>query len=85
MKRAKISSGGQISVPAQLRKRWGARAVTIEDRGDHAVIRPAASDPVAAARGALREEFAAIGKSTERLRQELRDEDLGPDDGRGPE
>lgn len=75
MKRAKISSGGQISVPAELRKRWGARAVTIRDCGDHAVIRPAPADPVSAARGALKEAFDATGKTTEEIRAEMREED----------
>jgi bifunctional DNA-binding transcriptional regulator/antitoxin component of YhaV-PrlF toxin-antitoxin module len=46
-----ISSGGQISVPAAVRKRWGVRAVLVEDCGDRLVVRPAPADPVAAVRG----------------------------------
>lgn len=75
MKRAKISSGGQVSVPAELRKRWGARVVTIEDRGDHAVLRPAPTDALEATRGALKEALAETGKSTEEMRAEMRAED----------
>ena len=62
-------------MPAELRKRWGARVVTIEDRGDHAVIRPAPTDPLAASRGALKELLGTTGKSTEQLRDEMRRED----------
>jgi hypothetical protein len=40
-----------VSVPADVRKRWGARAVLAEDLGDELVLRPAPDDPVAAVRG----------------------------------
>lgn len=51
MKRLAISSGGQISVPAAVRKRWGTRTVFAEDRGDQLVLRPAPDNPIAAVRG----------------------------------
>lgn len=60
-KRLAISTGGQISVPAAVRKRWGTRAVLAEDRGDHVVLRPAPDDPVAAAVGVFADEIAALG------------------------
>jgi bifunctional DNA-binding transcriptional regulator/antitoxin component of YhaV-PrlF toxin-antitoxin module len=50
-KRLAISRGGQVSVPAAVRKRWGTRAVIAEDLGDQLVLRPAPDDPVAAGRG----------------------------------
>jgi bifunctional DNA-binding transcriptional regulator/antitoxin component of YhaV-PrlF toxin-antitoxin module len=50
-KRLVISSGGQISVPAAVRKRWGTRTVLAEDQGDQLVLRPAPDDPIAAVRG----------------------------------
>jgi bifunctional DNA-binding transcriptional regulator/antitoxin component of YhaV-PrlF toxin-antitoxin module len=46
-----ISKGGQISVPADVRRRWGTRRLRLEDRGDEIVITPAPEDPIAAARG----------------------------------
>jgi AbrB family looped-hinge helix DNA binding protein len=49
-----ISKGGQISVPAEVRKRWGTRRLQLEDRGEELVLRPAPDDPIAAARGALK-------------------------------
>jgi bifunctional DNA-binding transcriptional regulator/antitoxin component of YhaV-PrlF toxin-antitoxin module len=73
MKRIRITRGGQISVPAEIRHRWGGSTVTLEDRGDYAVIRPAPDDPIAAARGALK--HLADGVTSEDMRREARDED----------
>jgi bifunctional DNA-binding transcriptional regulator/antitoxin component of YhaV-PrlF toxin-antitoxin module len=53
MKIFKITRGGQVSIPAGIRHRWKTTAVTIEDFDDHVVLRPAAADPIAAARGVL--------------------------------
>lgn len=50
----KISTGGQISLPARIRNRWGTNVVALEDRGDSVVIRPLPDDPVTAARGVLK-------------------------------
>jgi AbrB family looped-hinge helix DNA binding protein len=47
----RITRAGQVSIPAGVRERWDARAVVIEDRGDHLVLRPAAETPLAALRG----------------------------------
>jgi bifunctional DNA-binding transcriptional regulator/antitoxin component of YhaV-PrlF toxin-antitoxin module len=68
-----ISSGGQISVPAAVRRRWGTRTVALEDRGDHVVLRPAPDDPVAAAVGAFADEIGALG-SDEALRLDREEE-----------
>jgi bifunctional DNA-binding transcriptional regulator/antitoxin component of YhaV-PrlF toxin-antitoxin module len=73
MKRLRITRGGQISVPAELRHRWGGSTVTLEDRGDHAVIRPASDDPITSARGALK--HLAAGTTSEKMRREARAEE----------
>jgi AbrB family looped-hinge helix DNA binding protein len=52
-KRMKISKGGQVSIPAPIRKRWGTTTVTLEDRGGEIVLKPAPDDPIAAAAGAF--------------------------------
>lgn len=49
--RVKITGAGQISVPAQVRKRWGSSYLTAEDRGDHLILRPAPDDPIDAVYG----------------------------------
>lgn len=52
-KRMKISKGGQVSIPAPIRKRWGTSTVTLEDRGEEIVLKPVPDDPIAAAAGAF--------------------------------
>lgn len=67
-----ISKGGQISVPADVRKRWKTRRLQVEDRGDELVIRPAPEDPIAAARGIFK---GRIGATSEELRRQEREEE----------
>lgn len=50
----KISKGGQVSIPAPIRKRWKTDRLVAEDHGDKLVLRPAPDDPIARARGALK-------------------------------
>jgi bifunctional DNA-binding transcriptional regulator/antitoxin component of YhaV-PrlF toxin-antitoxin module len=50
----KVTSGGQVSLPAAVRSRWQTKNVAVEDRGDHVIVRPLPDDPIAAARGALK-------------------------------
>jgi len=73
-KRMKISKGGQVSIPAPIRKRWGTRTVTLEDRGDEVVLKPAPDDPIAAAAGAFAGEGRGIGLDT--IRREEREAEL---------
>ena len=54
MKHATISKGGQVSIPAEVRHRWGTNRVLVDDRGDELVFRPLPMDPITAARGSLR-------------------------------
>jgi AbrB family looped-hinge helix DNA binding protein len=75
MKTTTISRGGQISVPAEVRRRWGTSRVEIEDRGDAIVVRPMPEDPIAAALGSLR----GRGPNSEELRAILRDEESARD------
>lgn len=73
-KRLAISSGGQVSVPAAVRKRWRTRTVLAEDRGDHMVLRPVPDDPVAAAVGAFATQIEVLG--SEEARRLDREEEL---------
>lgn len=50
-----MTGGGQVSVPAEIRHRWNSSRLTLEDHGDHVVLRPVPDDPIAAARGSLKE------------------------------
>jgi AbrB family looped-hinge helix DNA binding protein len=70
-KRMKISKGGQISIPAAIRHRWGTQTVVLEDVGDRIVLVPAPDDPIAAAEGALADEVRNL--DLVRLRREARE------------
>jgi bifunctional DNA-binding transcriptional regulator/antitoxin component of YhaV-PrlF toxin-antitoxin module len=66
-----ISKGGQIQVPAAVRRRWGTRDVIVEDRGDSLLVRPLPKDPIAAALGSLDQG----PMTTDELRQRARADD----------
>ena len=71
--RARISKGGQISIPAAIRHRWGTTTLALDDQGDRIVLEPAPDDPIAAAEGAL---AALVGKiDPAQLRRRAREDD----------
>ncbi len=51
---AKVTTSGQVSLPAVVRRRWRTAQVVIEDEGDRVVVRPLPDDPIAAACGSLK-------------------------------
>jgi bifunctional DNA-binding transcriptional regulator/antitoxin component of YhaV-PrlF toxin-antitoxin module len=71
--RLKISRGGQVSIPASIRHRWGTSTLALDDQGDRIVLEPAPDDPIAAAEGALAEEFGRL--EVGQLRREAREDD----------
>ncbi len=76
MRRTTISKGGQLSIPAAVRHRWGTRKVAIEDRGGTIVVRPIPEDPIGAAMGSLKG-----GRSTtDRVRALTRAEEAAVDE-----
>lgn len=78
MKQVKISRGGQVSIPAEVRHRWGTSRVALEDLGDRLVIHPAPNDPVTGLRGAFADR--SLPGSPE-LRRRARAEDPDRRDG----
>src|ERR1700691_1658285 len=42
----KVSSNGQVSIPAEARARWKAEQVVMVDLGDRVVVRPLPPEPV---------------------------------------
>jgi AbrB family looped-hinge helix DNA binding protein len=72
MERVKITSAGQMSLPARIRRRWGTRRVAIEDLGDSVVLRPVPDDPIEAAGGALRGRIPASETLRARAREDER-------------
>jgi bifunctional DNA-binding transcriptional regulator/antitoxin component of YhaV-PrlF toxin-antitoxin module len=71
MKIARISKGGQVSIPASVKRRWRADRVVIEDRGDELVMRPLPDDPIGAALAL----FTPEGQSSDEIRAQLREEE----------
>ena len=71
----KITSGGQLSLPASIRRRWNARTVVVEDHDDHVIVRPAPADPVAATAGVFAEHARRSGVSTDEARRRFREEE----------
>jgi AbrB family looped-hinge helix DNA binding protein len=63
----KVSSNGQVSIPAEARARWNADRVVVVDLGDRVVLRPLPKEPVSELRGKYRR-----GVSSDRIRQQSR-------------
>jgi bifunctional DNA-binding transcriptional regulator/antitoxin component of YhaV-PrlF toxin-antitoxin module len=57
---ARVTTSGQVSLPAPVRRRWQVAQVVIEDEGDRVVVRPLPNDPIAAACGSLRRSRTAL-------------------------
>jgi len=50
---ARITSSGQMSLPASVRHRWQTKSVVVVDRGDYIVVRPVPVDAAQALKGSL--------------------------------
>ena len=70
LSRARISSNGQISIPASVRRRWGATEVIVIDKGDRLIVRPIPADPFSEIVGKY-----AGSPSSDELRERARGED----------
>jgi AbrB family looped-hinge helix DNA binding protein len=40
-----VSSNGQVSIPAEVRRRWRVNRVLVIDKGGQVIIRPIPADP----------------------------------------
>ncbi|MGD0082208.1 MAG: AbrB/MazE/SpoVT family DNA-binding domain-containing protein [Acidimicrobiales bacterium] len=67
----KVSSNGQVSIPAETRARWKADRVVVVDLGDRVVLRPLPPEPVAELQGKYR----GRGPSSERARRQAQTDD----------
>ncbi|MEJ7749047.1 MAG: hypothetical protein WKF56_07070 [Candidatus Limnocylindrales bacterium] len=76
MKQAMISKGGQVSIPAEIRHRWGTSRLLVDDRGDELVFLPLPDDPIAAARGSLRG-ARTTARTSDSVRRQTREEERG--------
>jgi bifunctional DNA-binding transcriptional regulator/antitoxin component of YhaV-PrlF toxin-antitoxin module len=81
-RRMKISKGGQVSIPASIRKRWETSTLTLDDQGDRIVFTPAPDDPIAAAAGAFAGEgldldLAVVRREEREAEQEIEERKWG--------
>jgi len=74
--RARVSSNGQVSIPAPVRRRWAAEEVLVIDKGDRIIVRPVPADPFDAIAGKY------AGPPSEAIRADAREEDARRDDSR---
>ncbi|MDP8904033.1 MAG: hypothetical protein M3N29_01730 [Chloroflexota bacterium] len=70
MKLTQISRGGQVQVPADVRRRWGTRNVIVEDLGGSLSIRPIPDDPIGAALGSFAGSKMTVNEMTRQFREE---------------
>ena len=68
----KITTSGQVSIPASVRRRWRTSRVQVEDHGDHVIVRPVPDDPVAAVRGIFKNR---MHTTTDELRRQAREDE----------
>jgi hypothetical protein len=76
MKVTQISQGGQVQIPADVRRRWGTRKVMIDDAGSYLRISPVPEDPISAAAGSL----AGPGPSGNELTRIWREEEIAAEE-----
>jgi bifunctional DNA-binding transcriptional regulator/antitoxin component of YhaV-PrlF toxin-antitoxin module len=80
MWRHRVTTAGQLSLPADVRRRWATSTVVLEDEGEYLIVRPVPDDAIAAARGA----FAGRGRglTSTKLKKLARNDDLEAEDRR---
>ncbi len=79
MKQTRISRGGQVSIPAEVRRRWKTDRILLEDRGDLVIVRPLPDDPIGAARGYLKPSAGEAAIASDEARERTRDEEAAID------
>jgi len=67
----RVSTNGQVSIPAEARARWNVDRVVVVDLGDRVVLRPLPAEPVDALKGKYRRGTL----SSDRIRQKSRIDD----------
>ncbi len=74
----KVSRNGQISLPADVRRRWGSERVLVLDLGDRVLVRPLPADPAADVTVLKGKYRGAV--STDEMRRQARVEDAEHED-----
>jgi hypothetical protein len=66
----KITSSGQISLPADVRRRWGVSRVRLVDHGDHVTLEPIPDDVFAATFGRFKSKTGLTSDDLKRIERE---------------
>lgn len=67
----KVSSNGQVSIPAEVRRRWKVKEVLVIDKGDRVIVRPVPDDRL----GSVIGKYADTTPPSEALRDAARAEE----------
>lgn len=67
----RITAGGQISVPAAVRRRWATRRVKVTDEGDRLIIEPEPENRFTALRG----RFSGLSLTGDELAERSREDE----------
>lgn len=76
----KVSRNGQVSLPADVRRRWGTDLVLVLDLGTHVVMRPVSADREENIRSVLGRFRSPDGPSSDDMRRQAREEDAEIED-----
>ena len=76
----KVTSAGQVSIPAEVRRRWATTRVRITDLGDRLVIEPEPVNPFDQLLGI----FAGPGPTADEMREQSRREEQEIEDRKWP-
>lgn len=74
----KVTASGQVSVPAEVRRRWGTTRVKITDEGDRLIVEPEPENPfrdligILAGPGPTSDEMKAEERAAEEERERRR-------------
>ena len=71
----KLSRNGQVSLPADVRRRWGTDHVLVLDLGTHVVMRPVSADHAENVRAVLGSFGSPEGPTSDEMRRQARQED----------
>lgn len=67
----KLTASGQVSLPADVRRRWTTTRLKLTDLGDRIVVEPEPDNPFSKYRGI----FAGLAMTSDEMREENRSEE----------
>lgn len=81
----KLTTAGQVSVPAEVRRRWGTTRLKVTDEGDRLVIEPEPENPFEGLLGILAGSYPPGAPNYEEMKAEEREAELERDRRKWPQ